>query len=463
MGTNIEGSFAKLWKRQQRRMRRGLAASLFGFWASLAGLLAAGAAFALWWRGSELWVAVPLLWIASLLAGCLMAWAASGRNRERRRKSLLELDRICRARAAFLATDALDRREAASRLEPLVREAADEAAARNGFRPPEEDARGMRWGMLLLGLFVLSILFAVLPRSEFGRLPLASGAGGGTQRGLRQPAAFPDPEIAGGVDSGSSPLAEAAGISIKTPERIYRPGEEIPLFIRASARAPLDEDLPLELLLVVGPKSFSAESLEGRGFLLRPALDVPAAGGPSAPRIEELGAFLEEAGVERGHEASVEVWARDATGRIEGVIRSNRIHLKLVDDHGKDTVPQQREAGPGSFDPERNPEADPPGDPSQEGEADPGLGAPKRLPGAELVAEAVRPLLGEGDSITKEVEVFSTPESGRAPPPGWKPPGIEVPEPAFEKRAEEMPGETPPGPAERVLLRRYWDAVRGRR
>jgi hypothetical protein len=317
---------------------------------------------------------------------------------------------------------------------------------------------------LLLGLLTLSILLTAIPRAS-----LASGAKTSIGRGQSQASGLHGieeaaaPEFPTNLDEGPSPLAEVFSVRIGTAEGLYRLTDPVPLFsVAESIVAPAD-DFFLQAFLVFNRSLTSRDDHPIRPTPWPEAITIPSGSSRSLPSVHDIQPILRESGFDEEGQVAVELVARDRSGKVAGWIRSNRVIIKLTHDHKTKTTNQQQNVGPESFDPERKKEEEPKDNQSKEGDEDPGLGASKRLPDVELTPEAVLPLLSEGESIKKEVNVWEAEQKlGSSPPPKLTLPEVTVPHPTFLKRPEDMEKQTLSPREERLLLRRYFEQLRGK-
>jgi hypothetical protein len=228
----------------------------------------------------------------------------------------------------------------------------------------------------------------------------------------------------------------------------------------------LEEELPLELALVATDGTPSADRGFGVGLRVEPLpmqWAIPRKPEGKLRASLPIKSLLEFAGVYRAGLITLFVAARVPGDAWSDGMRSNQLTLQIAENTERMRVAHKAPVEPlgGS----RKPDPKPKPDKSKSGKGGskpPEPGEVEPPPEGNRIPHAVKPLLSDGPSIEKEVEVFERERGGEGAPPPAPPPPAESPSRIFLRRAEEAIPQLALSPHERRLLRAYWESVQRR-
>lgn len=462
-----ESSFHSLFRGRVTGAVRRSRATMLGRFIAWGGCGVVVAAAALRVTGSDDVVSFVAWGWATVVVLAVGAAGVLPRERPKTRRDVARsLDEERGAAGAVLSASWLLEGRTESRLSALVVRDADRVCTpdeRRGSAPVPTT-----WLTLALGLICLSLLLPTVP-SPFGGPGRAVGArsvgdaaaiggaaapnGGGAEDGAKAAAPAPD-------------LADLARFEIRTDHQIYVLGEEIRLTGLLRPLAHVGEDV--ELSVVVGLADGLPSTDVGFGIGVRPVRPewdwVLSEGSDETLRGRlDLRAHLERFGIYKVGLITIDAWVLpDEDARLSGGVQSNRLTIQIAPNRKRQKVrkpePVEKKRQPKKRnDPRKDKE-----DRGNRGGKPPELGEKDRLKHAERKAKAVKPLLADGPTVDKEVEVFERQEGGDAPRPRAPKPEPESPSRTFIKSEEQAVKRLRLTPRDRRILKDYFDAIRRR-
>lgn len=468
---NPSGRLARAFRRELRRLATWRFAHVLGRLLQAAGLLLLGAVALQAALGAHPLPVLAWGWALALPAALAAALLAARPGRAARREAARAWDRRLQAHGAVLAaTHLAGGSRQGSLLEPLVlRDAmrALEAAPREA--PVRPSGRPLALAILLAVLAFVggSGAFGGAGR---GRNPgSGQGAGDFADEGSAAERAEQEAEPGSSRGPGAATLEDLAVLEVRTRHRVLMLGEPVELVVTLKARGERDEELPLRIQVGVADGMPVPDQGLGPGFRvlqLPEPLELPREPGSGASRTLDLAPFMESWGIYGTGIFTLEArgGAADPERRDLGVVRGNRWSFQISENRRRHAVrkPEPVTASRPVQVPRKRP--DPETSRAGRGGEPPEGGPPERLPGVPRRPAAVKPLLGDGPSVEKEVEVFERERGGGQPPAGT--PSREhadLPRPVFTRKPENPVPALTYAPGERRLIREYFEALdRGR-
>ncbi len=352
-------------------------------------------------------------------------------------------------------------------LAPVVIARADEAARvvtppRPGWLPA--------WPIRRTAYFLLiSLALAVLPGGADGR-SFGIGARG-------EDAAATDPTRPTPVKSPrrqpteSQPedvrpeLSEVAQLTLVSDHDIYGLGDEITLTLRLTAVHAFPQQVPVEVVLALTDGLPSPDVGFGEGFHPVP-LDLswalPAAAGEKVTQSFPVKGTLEALHLHRPGliTAFAAARVRDDDAPVSSGLVSNQITFQIAerkeDQRLHKPTPFGQQSQREKQKPEKKPEPPEPGGANKK----PELGDKEPIPDFKRVPSLVQPLVNDGPSTTKDVDVYDREPGGLPPAVPTPPPPPAATDRTFLRRVEVPQLRPDLTPVERRVLKGYFDRIR---